>query len=68
MIEERLYAMISAAKAMVVAHSRHETMVPAVEEVQEQFPDISTGHLIACWMGVNAKSREGLDPTKGGTL
>lgn len=45
-----------AAHVMVYARDRHETMVPAINEVREQFPELATRHLVLLWIGVNAKS------------
>ena len=49
-----------AACAMVHAHMDNETMVPALDDVAEQFPDLTRDQLTCLWMGVNAKDREGL--------
>ena len=52
--------LVRAAHAMVHAHMDHETALPALEDVREQFPDVSAEHLICLWVGINAKDREGL--------
>lgn len=49
-----------AACAMVHAHMNNETMVPALDDVAEQFPNLTRDQLACLWMGVNAKDREGL--------
>lgn len=49
-----------AACAMVHAHMANETMVPALDDVAEQFPNLTREQLTCLWMGVNAKAREGL--------
>lgn len=51
---------VRAARAMVYAHIDNETMVPALEDVREQFPDVPDDYLICLWIGINAKDREGL--------
>lgn len=57
----RNHPLVRAGIAMVGAHGRHESMLPALEEVREQFPAVLPSHLILLWVGVNAKAREGLD-------
>ena len=60
----RDHNVVRAARAMVQAHAEHETMIPALETVREQFPDVSAVSsecLICLWIGINAKDREGLD-------
>ena len=52
---------IKAACAMVRAHRDHETMIPAIDDVAEQYPNLTQDQLTCLWMGVNAKNREGLD-------
>ena len=49
-----------AACAMVHAHMDNETMVPALDDVAEQYPNLTREQLTCLWMGVNAKDREGL--------
>jgi hypothetical protein len=49
-----------AACAMVRAHMDNETMVPALDDVAEQYPNLTREQLTCLWMGVNAKAREGL--------
>lgn len=51
---------VLAAKAMVHAHMDHETMMPALDDVAEQYPSLTREQLALLWMGVNAKDREGL--------
>lgn len=45
---------VRAAHEMVHSHGKHETLLPALYEVREQFPDVSTEVLIGIWLGVNA--------------
>jgi hypothetical protein len=52
--------LVRAACAMVHAHMANETMVPALDDVAEQFPNLTREQLTCLWMGVNAKDREGL--------
>jgi len=52
---------VRASHMMVEAHGRHETLLPAVEEVQEEFPELEPEQLVLIWIGINAKDREGLD-------
>lgn len=49
---------IRAAHAMVLQHSIHETMLPAVESVAGEFPSIPEPLLTAIWIGINAKNRD----------
>ena len=49
---------IKAAHAMVTQHSIHETMLPAVEAVSEDFPNVPEPLLTAIWIGINAKERD----------
>lgn len=51
---------VRAARAMAHAYMDNETMVPALEEVREQFPDVPADYLICLWIGINAKDRERL--------
>jgi len=43
-----------AANRMVAAHRNNETMVPALFEVKEEFPQLDDQVLIAMWLAVNA--------------
>lgn len=52
--------LVKAAYAMVRAHMDNETMVPALDDVAKQFPNLTREQLRCLWMGVNAKDREGL--------
>lgn len=54
------HPVVLAAKAMVDAHNKHETMLPALECVAEKIPEVPNEILIALWCGVNAKSRNGM--------
>ena len=49
---------IKAAHSMVMHHSIHETMLPAVEAVSEDFPNVPKPLLTAIWIGINAKQRD----------
>lgn len=49
------HPVVKAAHAMVEAHSRYVTALPALEEVTARFPDLKAEHLILLWVGVNAK-------------
>lgn len=49
---------IKAAHAMVLQHSFHATMLPAVEAVSEDFKKLPEPLLIAMWIGINAKQRD----------
>jgi hypothetical protein len=49
-----------AARAMVRAHMDNETMMPALDDVAEQYPALTREQLALLWIGVNAKDREGL--------
>ncbi|ODU51314.1 MAG: hypothetical protein ABS92_00125 [Thiobacillus sp. SCN 63-374] len=51
---------VLAANAMVPAHMGNETMMPALDDVAEQFPALTQEQLALLWIGVNAKEREGL--------
>ena len=53
------HEMVRAAYAMVAAHSDYETALPALEDIQAQFPNIEPEHLVILWIGINAKDREG---------
>lgn len=57
---ETFFQLSRAACAMVHAHMENETMVPALDDVAEQFPNLTREQLTCLWMGVNAKNREGL--------
>lgn len=52
--------LVPAAHAMVRAHADNETMIPALDDVAEQYPELTREQLTCLWMGVNAKDREGL--------
>lgn len=56
------HPIVLAAKAMVDAHSKHETMLPALECVAEKIPEVPHEMLIVLWCGVNAKSAALNDP------
>lgn len=56
------HALVQASHAMVKAYSRHETMVPALEEVGQKHPDLLPEQLISLWVGINA-SIQVFDPT-----
>lgn len=43
---------------MVLQHSIHETMLPAVESVADDFPNIPKPLLSALWIGINARDRK----------
>ena len=49
---------IRAAHSMVLQHSIHETMLPAVEYVAGDFHNIPEPLLRALWIGINAKQRD----------
>jgi hypothetical protein len=51
--------LIKAGYAMCIAHSRNETLNPAVEEVTEQYLQLNREMAIAMWVAVNAKSNAG---------
>lgn len=51
---------VLAANAMVHAHMDNETMMPALDDVAEQYPALTQEQLALLWIGVNAKYREGL--------
>ncbi len=57
----REHSAVRAAYAMVEAHSKYETMLPALEEVADEFPELTNSQLILLWIGINAKNREHLD-------
>ena len=57
----REHPVIQAAHMMVGAHQRYETMIPALEDVREEFPELEPEQIILLWIGVNAKDREGVD-------
>lgn len=57
----RGHVLVLAAIAMATAYANNETLLPAIEEVHEKFPDLTRDQLILLWLGVNAKDREGLD-------
>lgn len=50
--------LVKAGKSMVLAHSKHETLLPALEEITEQYPQLSSDMGIAMWIGINSKDRE----------
>jgi hypothetical protein len=50
------HPIVKAAHAMVVAHGDNETLLPAIDEVREGFPEISQEQLIVLWVGINAKN------------
>ena len=52
---------VCAGVEMVKAHKKHNTMVPAIDEVRLLCPKVEYGYLILLWIGVNAKSRDGID-------
>lgn len=46
---------VQAAHMMVEAHRKYHTMLPACEEVGEQFPGMEPEQVMLLWIGVNAK-------------
>ena len=54
----RNHEAVRAGIAMVKAHKKHKTMVPAIDELRLEFPSIEYGCLILLWIGVNAKSQD----------
>lgn len=50
------HPIVLAAYAMVKAHAKHETMIPACEEVMEQFPSLSLDQVYLMWISINAKN------------
>lgn len=51
------HPLVKVAEAMVAAHRDWDTMIPAIEDVREQFPDLSFEHAALLWIGVNARDR-----------
>lgn len=45
---------VLAAYAMVEAYEAHDTLLPAVEEVLNKFPDEDESHVAAMWLAINA--------------
>lgn len=56
----KAHDLVKAAHAMVHAHMDNETAMPALDDVQREFPGVPTEQLICLWVGINAKDREGL--------
>lgn len=54
--------LIEAACDMVRAHEETESMLDAVEAIEDDHPAVSRQYLICLWMGVNAKHRKGERP------
>ena len=53
------HALVRAAHKMVSEHEMNDTMVPALEAVHAEFPEVEPEYLIALWVGINAKNLEG---------
>lgn len=53
------HPVVKASHRMVEVHRCHETLLPAVEEVAEEFPELTTNQLTLLWIGVNAKDLDG---------
>lgn len=51
--------LVKAAYKMVEAHAAHETMLPAIEQVQSMFPKLDAGTAIAMWIQANASAKAG---------
>lgn len=49
---------VKAASMMVDAHQRHDTMNPAVEDVADEFPEMTSDQLRVMWIAVNAKAQQ----------
>ncbi len=52
------HPLVLAAHEMVKAHAKHETMLPAIEEVKEEFLIIDSDKLMLMWIAINAKELE----------
>ncbi|MBQ4851022.1 hypothetical protein [Pseudoalteromonas sp. MMG012] len=48
------HVVVKAADAMVLAHSKHETMYPAILAVRESFPSLTNDVIMSLWVGINA--------------
>lgn len=51
----REHPLVQASKDMVKAHENNDTLVPALEEMSEKYPELSEDYLILLWLGVNSK-------------
>lgn len=51
------HPVVKAAYRMVEAHQWNETLLPAIEQLSDEFPEIEPEILIALWLGINAKER-----------
>jgi hypothetical protein len=54
----RNHVFVHAARAMLEAHARYDTLLPALEEVEDDFPEMTREQLICIWFGINIKARE----------
>ena len=54
------HTLVLAGKRMVSAHSHFDTAGTALQQVAKEFPEIDPEHLIALWVGINCKDREGV--------
>jgi len=48
------HIVIQAAFYMVDAHARHNTMLPAIDDVYEKFPELDFDQLVLMWIATNA--------------
>ena len=55
----REHDVVCAARSMVRAYATHSTMIPSLEAVAEEYPNIPKDYLICLWIGVNAEAGEG---------
>lgn len=51
--------LVKAAYKMIEAHASHETMVPAIEQVQSMFTKLDADTAIATWVQANASAKVG---------
>ena len=50
----RHHPLVEAALAMEKAYQRHETLIPAMEEVRDDHPGLTEEQAILLWLGCNA--------------
>jgi hypothetical protein len=52
------HPLVLAAHKLVKVHEETATLGAALCEVRDSFPEVEEGHLIALWVGINAKELE----------
>ncbi|EOW9459296.1 hypothetical protein ACOCGI_000343 [Vibrio cholerae] len=54
----KAHAAVLGARLMAKVYPEHETMSPACEIVNEQFPELTAEQVMCLWLGVNAEAQK----------